>query len=108
MAAPATEAYEFTADASIYGTVTMDNETDNSYRTIYIQDATSAIAVFFKSGQGGVYIGDSIRIYLKDLIVMHVITSYSIHYTKLYDLVTECSVFLFLVAIYTLLSMIDR
>ena len=61
--------YKFTDDASVYATVTMDNETDNSYRTFFIQDNTGAIAVF-QDVSGGVYIGDSVRIYLKNLVVM--------------------------------------
>lgn len=61
--------YQFKNDASVYATVTMDNETDNSYRTFFIQDATAGIAVY-QDVSGGVYIGDSVRIYLKDLIVM--------------------------------------
>jgi len=61
--------YTFTEDASVYATVTMDNETDNSYRTFFIQDNTGAIAVF-QDVSGGVYIGDSVRVYLKDLVVM--------------------------------------
>ena len=81
MAAPATEAYEFTTDASIYGTVTMDNETDNSYRTFFIQDATAGIAVF-QDVSGGVYVGDSVRIYLKDLIVMQYAGLYQINSNK--------------------------
>jgi len=61
--------YTFTEDASVYATVTMDEETDNSYKTIFIQDNTAAIAVF-QDVSGGVYIGDSVRVYLKDLVVM--------------------------------------
>ncbi|MBI9055640.1 MAG: choice-of-anchor J domain-containing protein [Bacteroidales bacterium] len=64
-----TSTYTFTDTASVYATVTMDNETDNSYRTFFIQDNTGAIAVF-QDVSGGVYIGDSVRIYLKDLVVM--------------------------------------
>jgi len=61
--------YTFEHDASVYATVTMDNETDNSYKTFFIQDNTAAIAVF-QNPSGGVYIGDSVRIYLKDLMIM--------------------------------------
>ena len=61
--------YKFEHDASVYATVTMDNESDNSYKTFFIQDNTAAIAVF-QNPSGGVYIGDSVRLYLKDLIVM--------------------------------------
>lgn len=60
--------YTFTDDASVYATVTMDNETDNSYRTFFIQDGTAGIAVY-QDVSGGVYIGDSVRVYLKDLVV---------------------------------------
>lgn len=61
--------YTFSEDASVYGTVTMDEETDNSYKTPFIQDHTGGIAVFLNSS-GSLYIGDSIRVYLKDLKIM--------------------------------------
>ncbi len=61
--------YTFLEDASVYGTVTMDEETDNSYKTPFIQDHTGGIAVFLNTS-GGLYIGDSVRVYLKDLKIM--------------------------------------
>jgi len=61
--------YTFTEDASVYGTVTMDEETDNSYKTPFFQDNTGGIAIFVNNS-GGLYIGDSIRVYLKDLKIM--------------------------------------
>lgn len=61
--------YTFSEDASVYGTVTMDEETDNSYKTPFIQDHTGGVAVFLNNS-GGLYIGDSVRVYLKNLKIM--------------------------------------
>ncbi len=63
------DAYIFALDASVYATVTMDNETDNSYKFFYIQDNTGGLPVR-QDVSGGMYIGDSVRVYLKDLVIM--------------------------------------
>jgi len=60
------EEYVFTDSASVYGVVTMDDKLGNLYKTAFIQDETGAIAIH-QDGYGGVYQGDSIRVYLKDL-----------------------------------------
>jgi hypothetical protein len=59
---------EFVIDtvSSLYAVVTMDDKTGNIYKTAYIQDHTGAIAIH-QEGYGGIYQGDSIRIYLKGL-----------------------------------------
>lgn len=55
-------------DESLYGTVTMDEKSGNIYKNIYMQDGTDAINVRLLSS-GGVYQGDSIRIYLKGTVL---------------------------------------
>ena len=50
-------------EISVHGVVTMDEGDGNIYKNFYMQDATGAINVRINSG-GGVYEGDSIRIYL--------------------------------------------
>jgi len=60
--------YVFTDSASVYGIVTMDDKLGNVYKTAYIQDETSAIALH-QNGFGGIYQGDSVRVYLKGLKV---------------------------------------
>jgi hypothetical protein len=55
---------KFTTDLSIYATITMDDKSGNIYRNAYVQDATGAI-VLRTLNSGGLYEGDSVRIYLK-------------------------------------------
>jgi hypothetical protein len=57
-----------TDEISVYGVVTMDETDGNLYKNFYMQDATGAINVRILSG-GGVYQGDSIRIYLKGTVL---------------------------------------
>jgi len=61
--------YKFTGDYSVYATVTMDDKLGNIYKTAYVQDKTNAIKLHLLSS-GGLYQGDSIRIYLKGLLLM--------------------------------------
>lgn len=56
----------FDFDASVYGVVTMDETSGNIYRSSYIQDDTYAINLRLKD-PGGLRIGDSIRVYLRDV-----------------------------------------
>jgi len=56
------------SEVSVLGVVTMDENNGNLYKNFYMQDATGAINVRILSG-GGVYKGDSIRIYLKGTIL---------------------------------------
>jgi len=60
--------YVFSDSASVYGIVTMDDKLGNIYKTAYIQDETAAIALH-QNGFGGIYQGDSVRVYLKGLKV---------------------------------------
>ncbi len=54
----------FSGDMSIFATVTADENSGNLYKTVYIQDGTAAIPLNL-TYSGGVYEGDSIRLYLK-------------------------------------------
>jgi hypothetical protein len=54
----------FAEDRSVYATVTMDEKNGNLYKNIYVQDPTGAINLRLLNS-GGLYQGDSIRIYLK-------------------------------------------
>jgi hypothetical protein len=58
-----------TEDLSVYGVVTADETTGNLYKESYIQDETGALYLRFNSSSG-LYIGDSIRVNLKDAIVL--------------------------------------
>lgn len=55
-------------ELSVYGTVTMDETDGNIYKNVYLQDASGAVNVRLLNG-GGLYEGDSIRIYLKGTIL---------------------------------------
>jgi len=56
------------SEVSVVGVVTMDENDGNLYKNFYLQDATNAINVRILSG-GGIYKGDSIRIYLRGTIL---------------------------------------
>lgn len=58
--------YVFEDSASVFGVVTMDDKLGNIYKTAYIQDETGGIALHLSSN-GGIYRGDSVRIFLKGL-----------------------------------------
>lgn len=60
--------FTFTTDYSVYATVTMDESSDNIYKNAYIQDPTGAINLHFQE-PGGLRIGDSIRVYLRNCIL---------------------------------------
>ncbi len=66
--APGVEGYKFTEDYSVYATVTMDDKTGNLYKSAYVEDGTQAINLHLLSS-GGLYEGDSVRIYLNGLIL---------------------------------------
>ncbi len=54
----------FEDDYSFYAVVTMDDKTGNIYRSAYLEDATAAINLHLQA-PGGIYQGDSVRVYLK-------------------------------------------
>lgn len=58
----------FEDDYSVYATVTMDDKSGNIYRNAFVQDHTGAINLRLQA-PGGVYQGDSVRIYLKGTIL---------------------------------------
>lgn len=55
-------------DISVYGVVTMDETDGNIYKNVYMQDATGGVNVRMLNG-GGLYQGDSIRIYLNGTVL---------------------------------------
>ena len=58
----------FTEDASVYGIITADEQSGNLYKAAFMQDrATGAALELFLNAPSGVRIGDSIRVYLKDV-----------------------------------------
>ncbi len=61
--------YKFTGDYSVYGIISMDDKLGNIYKTAYMQDGGNAIDLHTLSS-GGMYQGDSIRLYMKGLILM--------------------------------------
>jgi len=63
-----TEDVKITDDLSLYGVITMDETSGNIYKEAYIQDATGGIDLRLLSS-GGLYEGDSVRIYLKGTVV---------------------------------------
>jgi hypothetical protein len=60
--------YTFTGDMSLYAVVTMDETSGNIYRSAFIEDATGGINLHLLES-GGLRMGDSIRIYLKNCIL---------------------------------------
>ncbi len=57
--------YRFKSDSSLYCVVIADETSGNLYKDIYVRDATGALHVKLIDS-GGLFIGDSIRINLKD------------------------------------------
>jgi len=57
-------AYTFTEDYSVYATATTDETSGNFYKEIYVQAGSDAIQLRL-ANSGGLYEGDSVRIYLK-------------------------------------------
>jgi hypothetical protein len=61
-------AIKFQEDLSVFAVVTMDEKSGNLYKNVYVQDATGAINVRLMNA-GGLYQGDSIRIYLRNTVL---------------------------------------
>ena len=58
----------FTEDASVYGIITADEQSGNLYKAAFMQDPkTGAALELHLDAVSGVRIGDSIRVYLKDV-----------------------------------------
>ncbi|MBL7104080.1 MAG: choice-of-anchor J domain-containing protein [Bacteroidales bacterium] len=61
-------AYTFTDDYSLFATVVMDESSGNIYESSFVQDKTGAIQLnFFYTS--GLYLGDSIRVFLRGATV---------------------------------------
>ncbi len=61
-------AYQIHTDASLYAVVTMDETSGNIYKSAFVQDANDAVNLHLQQ-TGGLRIGDSIRIYLKGVVL---------------------------------------
>ena len=61
-------AFLFDFDASVYGTVISDEGSGNFYREAYMEDETDAVNLRLDN-PGGLRLGDSIRIYLKGVLL---------------------------------------
>ncbi len=58
----------FTDDASVYGIITADEVSGNLYKAAFMQDRATGKAIeLYLNAVSGVRIGDSVRIYLKDV-----------------------------------------
>ena len=58
----------FNEDASVYGIITADEHSGNLYKAAFMQDrATGKALELYMNATSGVRIGDSIRVYLKDV-----------------------------------------
>ena len=58
----------FTEDASVYGIITADEKSGNLYKAAFMQDRATGDAIeLYLNAVSGVRIGDSVRIYLKDV-----------------------------------------
>jgi len=64
------EAFKIDDTMSAYGVVVGDESSGNIYKNSYVQDATGAINLRLKNS-GGLYEGDSIRIYLTGLYLSY-------------------------------------
>ncbi|NCC72191.1 MAG: DUF5017 domain-containing protein [Sphingobacteriia bacterium] len=60
--------YKIDTAMSFYGVIVGDETSGNIYKNSYIQDATGAINLRLINS-GGLYVGDSVRVYLKGLIL---------------------------------------
>jgi hypothetical protein len=58
----------FNEDLSVYGVVTMDDKSGNIYKAAFVQDRTAGINLRLLSS-GGLYVGDSVRIFLKGTVL---------------------------------------
>jgi len=60
--------YKFKADSNLYCVVTADEVSGNLYKDVYVRDASGALHLKL-TYSGGLYIGDSIRINLKGIVL---------------------------------------
>ena len=58
----------FSEDASVYGIITADEQSGNLYKAAFMQDRASGAAIeLYLNAVSGLRIGDSVRVYLKDV-----------------------------------------
>ena len=58
----------FNEDASVYGIITADEKSGNLYKAAFMQDRATGKAIeLYLNATSGVRIGDSVRVYLKDV-----------------------------------------
>ena len=58
----------FNEDASVYGIITADEKSGNLYKAAFLQDRATGKAIeLYLNATSGVRIGDSVRVYLKDV-----------------------------------------
>ena len=62
------EPLKIEGDTSVYAVVTADERSGNIYREVYVQDQTAALQLRLLN-PGGLYIGDSVRIYLPGTVL---------------------------------------
>ncbi len=60
--------YKFTEECSVFAVISMDDKSGNLYKSAYMQDGTKGINLHLMSS-GGLYEGDSVRVYLKGLVL---------------------------------------
>lgn len=60
--------YKFVDDLSVFAIVSMDDKSGNIYKSAYVEDYTAGINLRLLSS-GGIYQGDSVRIYLKGTVI---------------------------------------
>ncbi|MGE0566871.1 MAG: DUF5689 domain-containing protein [Bacteroidia bacterium] len=63
-----TALFRFPDDVNLYCKVTADEKSGNIYKTVYVKDNTAALQVKLLN-TGGLYVGDSIRINLRNIIL---------------------------------------
>lgn len=61
--------HKFYGDSSIYGIITMDEQTGNLYKNVYLQDTSGSGMNLRLLSSGGIIEGDSVRISLKGTIL---------------------------------------
>lgn len=61
--------HKFVGDTSIFGVITMDEQTGNIYKNVYIQDTSGAGMNLRLLSSGGVIQGDSVRVSLKGTVL---------------------------------------
>jgi hypothetical protein len=65
-AVPPNKVYKFAEDLNLVGIITADEVSGNLYKSVFIKDATGGIKINL-TYSGGLYVGDSIRINLRDV-----------------------------------------